>query len=54
MTRRLTLSQLVETYLEQHAVHALTINKLGYLLSKATAVFGDRLAMSSREKAEAL
>src|SRR5262249_19840518 len=42
ITRRLTLSQLVETYLEQHDVQPVTIEKLRYLLGKATAVFGDR------------
>src|SRR5919106_1253857 len=42
ITRRLTLSELVETYLGQHDVQPVTIEKLRYLLSKATAVFGDR------------
>jgi hypothetical protein len=42
ITRRLTLAELVETYLEQHDVQPVTIEKLRYLLSKATAVFGDR------------
>jgi integrase len=42
ITRRLTLSELVETYLDQHDVQPVTIEKLRYLLSKATAVFGDR------------
>jgi len=42
ITRRLTLSQLVDTYLDQHDVQPVTIEKLRYLLSKATAVFGDR------------
>ena len=42
ITRRLTLSQFVETYLDQHDVQPVTIDKLRYLLSKATAVFGDR------------
>jgi hypothetical protein len=37
ITRRLTLLQLVETYLEQHDVQPVTIEKLRYLLSKATA-----------------
>jgi len=32
----------VETYLAQHDVQLVTIEKLRYLLSKATAVFGDR------------
>ena len=42
ITRRLTLSELVEIYLEQHDVQPVTIEKLRYLLSKATADFGDR------------
>src|SRR5262249_53263887 len=42
ITRRLTLSELVDTYLKQHDVQPVTIEKLRYLLSKATAVFGDR------------
>ena len=42
ITRRLTLSELVETYLDQHDVQPVTIEKLRYLLSKAIAVFGDR------------
>src|SRR5262245_4072782 len=42
ITRRLTLSELVETYLDQHDVQPVTIEKLRYLLSKATAVFGER------------
>jgi integrase len=40
--RSLTLSQLVETYLAQHDVQPVTIEKLRYLLTKATAVFGER------------
>src|SRR5919204_5777542 len=42
ISRRLTLSELVDTYLAQHDVQPVTIEKLRYLLSKATAVFGDR------------
>src|SRR5919204_4905847 len=42
ISRRLTLSELVETYLAQHDVQPVTLEKLRYLLSKATAVFGDR------------
>src|SRR5213596_2462782 len=42
IARRLTLDELVETYLAQHDVQPVTIEKLRYLLSKATAVFGDR------------
>ena len=42
IARRLTLTELVETYLAQHDVQPVTIEKLRYLLSKATAVFGDR------------
>src|SRR5215467_8982030 len=43
IARRLTLVELVETYLAQHDVQPVTIEKLRYLLGKATAVFGDRL-----------
>jgi integrase len=42
ISRSLTLGELVETYLAQHDVQPVTIEKLRYLLSKATAVFGDR------------
>src|SRR5579862_6936269 len=42
ITRRLPLSELVATYLDQHDVQPVTIEKLRYLLGKATAVFGDR------------
>src|SRR5918994_628472 len=42
IARRLTLAELVETYLAQHDVQPVTVEKLRYLLSKATAVFGDR------------
>src|SRR5919108_1314295 len=42
ITRRLTLSELAEIYLDQHDVLPVTIEKLRYLLRKATAVFGDR------------
>ena len=42
VSRSLTLAELVETYLAQHDVQPVTIEKLRYLLSKATAVFGDR------------
>jgi integrase len=42
IARRLTLSELVETYLGQHDLQPVTIEKLRYLLSKATAVFGER------------
>src|SRR6059058_5756428 len=53
-SRRLTLSELVETYLAQHDVQPVTIEKLRYLLSKATAVFGDRKIgeLTSQEIAE--
>jgi integrase len=49
--RSLTLAELVETYLAQHDVQTVTIEKLRYLLSKATAVFGDRKIgeLTSRE-----
>ena len=40
--RRLTFSELVDVYLAQHDVQPVTIEKLRWLLSKATAVFGDR------------
>jgi integrase len=42
IARRLTLAELVEVYLAQHDVQPVTIEKLRYLLSKATARFGDR------------
>ncbi len=52
--RRLTLAELVETYLAQHDVQPVTIEKLRYLLSKATAVFADRNIgeLTSQEIAE--
>jgi hypothetical protein len=40
--RTLTLAELVETYLAQHDVQRVTIEKLRWLLSKAIAEFGDR------------
>ena len=54
IARRLTLAELVETYLAQHDVQSVTIEKLRYLLSKATAVFGDRRVgeLTSQEIAE--
>src|ERR687887_2776681 len=54
ISRRLTLSELVETYLAQHDVQSVTIEKLRYLLGKATAVFGDRKigGLTPREIAE--
>src|SRR6266508_4956404 len=54
IARRLTLAELVETYLAQHDVQTVTIEKLRYLLSKATAVFGDRRIgeLTSQEIAE--
>ncbi len=50
----LTLSELVETYLAQHDVQPVTIEKLRWLLSKAIAVFGDRRLgeLTSQEIAE--
>jgi integrase len=42
IARRVTLAELVETYLAQHDVQPVTIEKLRYLLGKATTVFGDR------------
>jgi integrase len=54
IARRLTLAELVETYLAQHDVQPVTIDKLRYLLSKAIAVFGDcRIGeLTSQEIAE--
>ena len=54
IARRLTLTELVETYLEQHDVQPVTIEKLRYLLSKATAVFGEHRIgeLTSQEIAE--
>src|SRR3989441_13000155 len=40
--RSLTLAELIETYLAQHDVQRVTIEKLRWLLSKATALFSDR------------
>jgi hypothetical protein len=42
IARRLTLAELVETSLAQHDVQPVTVEKLRYLLGKATVVFGDR------------
>jgi hypothetical protein len=54
ITRRRTLSEFVEAYLAQHDVQPVTIQKLRYLLSKATAVLGDRKIgeLTSQEIAE--
>src|ERR671935_1386813 len=54
IARRLTLAELVETYLPQHDAQPVTIEKLRYLLSKATADFGDRKIgeLTSQEIAE--
>jgi integrase len=54
IARRLTLAELVETYRAQHDVQSVTIEKLRYLLGKATAVFGDRKVgeLTSQEIAE--
>src|SRR6266516_3365510 len=54
IARRLTLAELVATYLAQHDVQPVTIEKLRYLLSKATAVFGKRRIgeLTSQEIAE--
>jgi hypothetical protein len=38
----LTLAELVDTYLAQHDVEPVTIEKLRWLLGKAVGVFGDR------------
>jgi hypothetical protein len=40
--RSLTFAELVDVYLAQHDVQTVTIEKLRWLLSKATAVFGER------------
>jgi hypothetical protein len=54
IARRLTLAELVDPYVAQHDVQPVTIEKLRYLLSKATAVFGDRRIgeLTSQEIAE--
>jgi hypothetical protein len=54
ISRSLPLAELVETYLAQHDVQPVTIEKLRYLLGKATAVFGDRKVgeLTSQEIAE--
>jgi integrase len=54
IARRLTLAELVDVYLAQHDVQPVTIEKLRYLLSKATAVFGVRHIgeLTSQEIAE--
>jgi integrase len=52
--RSLTFAELVEVYLAQHDVQPVTIEKLRWLLSKATVVFGDRRIgeLTSQEIAE--
>jgi hypothetical protein len=52
--RSLTLSELFDTYLAQHDVQPVTIEKLRWLLSKAIAIFGDRRVgeLASQEIAE--
>jgi len=54
ISHSLTLSELVDVYLAQHDVQPVTIEKLRYLLSKATAVFGERKIgeLTSQEIAE--
>src|ERR671935_901830 len=54
IARRLTLAELVEAYLAQHDVQPVTIEKLRYLLGKATVVFGERKIgeLTSQEIAE--
>ena len=54
ITRRLTLAELVDTYLAQDDVQPVTIEKLRYLLSKAITLFGDRKIgeLTSQEIAE--
>jgi len=50
----LTLAELVDVYLAQHDVQPVTIEQLRWLLSKATAAFGDRRIgeLTSQEIAE--
>jgi hypothetical protein len=52
--RGLALAERVETYLAQHDVQPVTIEKLRWLLSKSIAVFGDRriAELASQEIAE--
>jgi site-specific recombinase XerC len=52
--RSLTLAELVDVYLAQHDVQPVTIEKLRWLLGKATAVFGHRRIgeLTSQEIAE--
>lgn len=54
ITRRLTLAELVDTYLAQDDVQPVTIEKLRYMLSKAITLFGDRKIgeLTSQEIAE--
>jgi integrase len=42
VSRSLTLTELVEAYLEQHDVEPVTIEKLRWLLGKAIVAFGER------------
>src|ERR671937_1502612 len=42
VSRSLTLAELVDVYLTQHDVEAVTIEKLRWLLSKPVAAFGER------------
>jgi len=42
VSRSLTLTELVEAYLEQHDVEPVTIEKLRWLLGKAVVAFGER------------
>jgi integrase len=42
VSRSLTLTELVEEYLEQHDVEPVTIEKLRWLLGKAVVAFGER------------
>jgi integrase len=48
--REMTLTQLVEEYLKIHQAAPSTIEKLRWLLSKATAVFGDQLISELRSE----
>src|SRR3954469_16592742 len=51
VSRSLTVAELVEAYLAQHDVEPVTIEKLRWLLGKATAAFGSRPVgeLSARE-----
>jgi hypothetical protein len=48
--REMTVTELVEEYLKVHQAAPSTIEKLRWLLSKATAVFGDQLIADLRSE----